>query len=355
MTTFVRSTVLLACSMLLGCATGSSAHAPRGKYDDPVARSELRERAIELLSDTAVNSPAPELRANAVEALSMAPARFETVAPSTLLDENLGVRAVTALAAGRIRQRTLMPAVEPLLNDESPIVRSSAIFAMRRFGAPTDPTPLATMLMTDPSPRNRAHAAMLLGDLGDPSARTMLREAAGAKLHRAPIPEVRLFQLQVAEALVKLGDEEQVQTIRAALYPAAPDEFEAAALGVQILGEVRDFGAIGQLVHLAEYRTPDGEEMPPEIRLGVAIALAKMGHREGSFVAGNYDQSPNPIVRAQAALAYGYTDGPKELERLEALLGDPEPAVRVSAAGAVIRYLARHGVDPAAQSPRNGG
>ena len=355
MTMLVRSTVLLAFLSLLGCATGSSGHGSRGKYDDPVARSELRERAIELLGDTAVNDPAPELRANAVEALSMAPSRFEGVAPAALLDENLGVRAVTALAAGRIRQRSLMPAVEPLLNDDSPIVRASAIFAMRRFGAPTDPTPLATMLMSDPSPRARAHAAMLLGDLGDPSARTMLREAAGARLHRAPLGEVRLLQLQIAEALVKLGDDAQVQSIRAALYPATPDEYEAAALAVQILGEVRDFGAIGQLVHLAEYRTPDGEAMPPEIRLGVAIALAKMGHREGAFVAAQHDQDPNPPIRAQAALVYGYTDGPKILERLEALLGDPEPVVRVAAGGAVIRYLARHGTDPAPETPRNGG
>ena len=105
---------------------------------------------------------------------------------------------------------------------------------------------------------------------------------------RASDTEIKLMQLQVSEALVKLGDDENVQSIRAALYPSRPEELEATALAVQILGQVRDKGSSGAMIHLAETKDAAGRPLPAEIRLGIAAALAKLGSPQGGFIADEF-------------------------------------------------------------------
>lgn len=62
---------------------------------------------------------------------------------------------------------------------------------------------------------------------------------------------MRLLQLQLAEAMVKLGEDDQIATIRAALYPSRPEDLEATALAVQIIGQVKDRGSIDELIYLS--------------------------------------------------------------------------------------------------------
>jgi len=333
--------VLVVAAALVGCNSQPKQPTSRDLMDDPIMRTELRERAIEMLTDLTQSEDA-QVRANAVEALKIVPARLQPVAAMALLDENLGVRAVGAMAVGDVELRDLMPAVEPLLDDPSPMVQVTAVYAMRRFGAQTDPTPIARMLLTDPSPRSRAQAAMILGRLGNTTALPMLREAASASMPMAPQGEINIMQLQIAEAMVNLGDERQVQSIRAALYPSSPLEYELAAFAIQILGEVNDAGSMEQLIHLATFTTSGGQQMPPEIRLEVAVALGKMGRRDGAFLAEQYYQDPNAAVRAQSASAFGYSDGPTNLERLNTLMSDSSPRVRIAAANGTIRYIDRN-------------
>lgn len=333
--------VLVVAAALVGCNSQPKQPTSRDLMDDPIMRTELRERAIEMLTDLTQSEDA-QVRANAVEALKIVPARLQPVAAMALLDENLGVRAVGAMAVGDVELRDLMPAVEPLLDDPSPMVQVTAVYAMRRFGAQTDPTPIARMLLTDPSPRSRAQAAMILGRLGNTTALPMLREAASASMPMAPQGEINIMQLQIAEAMVNLGDERQVQSIRAALYPSSPLEYELAAFAIQILGEVNDAGSMEQLIHLATFTTSGGQQMPPEIRLEVAVALGKMGRRDGAFLAEQYYQDPNGAVRAQSASAFGYSDGPTNLERLNTLMSDSSPRVRIAAANGTIRYIDRN-------------
>jgi HEAT repeat protein len=316
------------------------------RYSDPLLRSELRERAIADLIVLCTDAD-PQIRANAVEALIGAPARIEAVVTAALQDENVGVRTVGAMTAGRLRLAGTVPAIQPLLDDPSPFVRAAAIYGLRRCGGDDDPTPLATMLLSDPSMRVRAHAAVILGELGDPSAVGLLKQAAKDPMARADQAEARLLRLQIAEALVKLGVEDQVEPIRAALYPSRPEELEATALAVQIIGQVGDRAAAGQLISLARQRNEAGQAMPAEVRLGVAAALAKLGKPEGSFIAEEFKADRNPILRAQAAYVYGETGQLANLARLEALLGDPAPAVRVTAAGAVLRVTDRTGAGAA--------
>lgn len=301
-----------------------------------VDRSQLRERAIELLLQ-ASQAAEPQMRANAIEGLLLAPTRLDAAVAMGLKDENLGVRSVAAMAVGRARIASLSASCEPLLTDESPFVRISATYAQMRLSRPVDPGQLSSLLLSDPSPRVRAHAAYVLGELKNPSATGMLRQALLDKMSLAGAEEVRLMQLQIAEALVKLGDTAQVQTIRAALYPSRPEELEAAALAIQIIGEVKDRGAVDQLIYLDAYRDETGQRMPAEVRLALASALAKMGMKEGGFIATEFQASQIPAVRAQAASVFGETGQRENLAPVAILMDDPDGFVRVAAAAAVLK------------------
>ncbi|MCC6676397.1 MAG: HEAT repeat domain-containing protein [Phycisphaerales bacterium] len=287
------------------------------------------------------SAPDALLRANAVEAAGSSPVRLRGVIDRGLDDPNLGVRSVAAATAGRVKLKGAASRLHGLETDSSPYVRASAIGALARLGEAVDQSPLAEMLLGDPSPKIRSHAAFTLGEIGNRSALGLLKEAAGAKLERASTGEVKLMQLQIAEAMVKLGDEAQLQPIRAALYPSRPDELESAVLAVQILGQVRDKAAMGQLMHMASYRDQGGQPLPAEIRLAVCSALAKMGEKKGGFIADEFRASKSAALRAQAAAAYGDIGDGMSLARLKELLDDPDKLVRVAAAGGVLRAVGR--------------
>ncbi|TVQ63891.1 MAG: HEAT repeat domain-containing protein [Phycisphaerales bacterium] len=303
---------------------------------EAVARSRTHERAIEVLLDAA-QSPNAEIRANAVEALGASPSRLALIAGAALRDDSIGVRAVAAMAVGKAELREFADDVRPLTGDSSPFVQASAIGALSMLGESPDPTPLADMLLTAASTRVRAHAAFVLGEMGDRSAVRMLKEAARIRIPRSTAMEVRLFRLQVAEALVKLGDDDALQALRAALYPSRPEELEATALAVQILGTIGDRGAINELMLLSERRDEAGGGMPAEIRLAAAASIAQLGDRSGWFIAERHWKDASAGVRAQAAIVFGWTRGERNLQRLEAMLEDPDARVRVAAAAAVVR------------------
>lgn len=320
----------------------SNPAAPAGlqPITDSIAISALREQSIGVIEKESTGSD-PLLRANAVEAAGYSPARLRSVIDRGLDDPNLGVRSVAAGTAGRAKLKGVAQRLHGLESDSSPYVRASAIGALARMGEQVDQSPLAMMLLTDPSPKIRSHAAFTVGEIGNRSALGMLKEAAGAKMERASSGEVKLMQLQIAEAMVKLGDDAQLQPIRAALYPSRPDELEAAALAVQILGQVRDKAAMGQLMHMAGYRDQAGQPLPAEIRLAVSSALAKMGEKRGGFIADEFRTSSSAPLRAQAAATYGDIGNGESLARLKELLNDGDSLVRVAAAGAVLKSVGR--------------
>jgi HEAT repeat protein len=329
-------------------STGRQAKRPApGPIPDRVAISALRERALGILVEAA-SSPEGELRANAIEALTRAPSRLEPILAVALKDPTVGVRSVAAMAVGRAKMAKLVPAVQPLLNDASPYIRAAAVYAMRSNDPQFDPSGLAPILLNDPSPKVRSHVAFILGELGDSSASGMLRQAAKDGMARLPVTDaqVKLMRLQISEALIKLGDESQVEAVRAALYPSRPEELEAAALAVRIIGEVHDRGAIDQLIYLTEYKDDDKKPMPAEIRLAVAGSLARLGHTEGGFIADEYLTSTLPTVRAQAAYVFGETGRLENLNRLEGLLADSDPHVRVAAAAGVLKVADAAGSAP---------
>lgn len=299
----------------------------------PTEQRPLREEAIQRLM-AMTNSQNPQVRANAIEGLERLGSRAEPAVALALQDENPGVRSVAAIVVGRAGLPDLGPTLRTMLDDESEFVRASAAASLFMLRQRVDPSELSAMLLEGRNPRIRAHAAFLIGEMGDQSAIPMLRQAWATPIRSASEIERRLVRLQIAEALIKLGDEASIDAVRAALYPARPEELEATALAVQIIGEVRDRGSIDQLIHLS-----DGEGsrvMPAEVRLAVAGALAKMGLTQGGFIAAEYASNPSEAVRAQAAMVYGRTGRAEHLPRLRAMLDDPSELVRVAAAAGVV-------------------
>lgn len=341
--------------------SAADARQPKSRSGRPVdhsliEQSAMREHALKILTDGAV-AKEPLIRANSIEGLQAAPSRAEAPARAGLSDENPGVRFSAAMTVGILRLKDSAPFLEPLIDDRDPRVRCAAMYALTRLGKSVDLSPLARML-EDPDPRFRSEAARVLGELGNPSAMPMLRAAAAQSTRSSSssgsegrYQSERLFQLQVAEALATLGDEGAADSIRAALYPAAREGFESAALAAQILGNIKDTKAIGQLVDLIEQTvpgTPTFEDprkntfvQPPEIRLTAARSLAQMGYPGGMYVAQMYDNDPSPVVRSLTAFVFGEGVNPSDLRALEKLMADPSPIVRVAAAAATLHRLER--------------
>lgn len=346
---------------------GAPGAAPAGAQ--PVAvisEAQVREHALAILTEAA-SAGTPELRANAIEGLVPVPSRLEPVLPRALTDTSSGVRAVAAMAAGKAGVASAAEFIRPLLNDPSPLVRASAILGMTKLAmspagrrvnlqAP-DPSPLAGMLWSR-DPREVAQAAFVLGELGNTTALPMLKEARRQPMARTGTVQRRVTQLQIAEAMAKLGDDSVLGDIRAGLYPSSPDELEVAALAAQITGQVGDKQSILQLDYLAKPRPKDDAgAIPGEVRLAAAAAISKLGDPMGLPTADEYLLSPMPELRAAAAMVYGELGlrsfeiagaGPggsrgmvEVIPKLAGLLEDTEVRVRVSAAAAVLKITDR--------------
>jgi len=313
-------------------AAGATAQPPRV---DAVQASRIRERAIEILEQSAQSSD-PQVRANGVESAMIALTRLIILVETGLRDPNPGVRSVSAMVVGKAKLTNLAEKCRPMLADPVPQVRASAILALAVNKRAVNRTPLADMLLNDPSPWARRHAAFVLGEIGDRSASSLLRAAAHEGDSDLGAEQVRSYQLQIAEALIKLGDADARQAVRAALYPSRPEDLESAALAVQIIGQVKDRDAIDQLVYLSQYKNSAGQMYPAEVRLGIAQALSSMGIKGGAYIADEFKNSPMPALRAQAAFVYGYV-GKSQLKTLEAMMADPDPIVRIAAAASVLR------------------
>jgi HEAT repeat protein len=299
----------------------------------------LRAAAIDLLNQ-AMASPNPLVRANAIEALHAAPEWAEPAIRAGLVDDNRGVRFAAAMTIGRLHLQHLAHLLQPLLEDASESVRAAAIFGMKANGAAVDLSPLARLIQSH-SPEIRANTALVLGELGDPSAIELLRQVIGRSVELESPLRARIVDMQVAEAMALLGDTSQLEGIRAALF--APDEQgELTALAAQICGRLGDERVARTLYDLA---TREGRRRPPaEVRMAAAAALARiepaLAPRE---VAIEYASSEQDWLRAQAALTLGVMGEEGGLPALAALLGDGSPMVQVSAAAAILQIVPAEG------------
>ncbi len=300
-------------------------------------QSGTRQSAIEILKQAA-ESDNPLLRANAIESLHYAPEVLESVLQERLADENRGVRFIAVMSVGRFQLKELAPLVYPLRHDDAPSVRAAAIYALTRCGEEVDPTPLASMLLGD-VPEAKANAAIVLGELGDSSAIPLLRRAVGRGMSRVSEAQAKIIDLQIAEAMVKLGDDRELEAIRATLFAPA-EQGELIALACQMLGRLNDARAAPNLMDLAGRE--GRRELPAEVRMAATMALAELGADAPVTVPLRFASSRDFQQRAQAAVTLGAIQTSGSAQALRQLLTDSNPLVQICAAGGVLRQAATH-------------
>lgn len=340
---------LLTCVTLLGTAC-QTAPPP---LSQAAAHDLQHRRALDEVQQAAANAD-PQLRMRAIEAAQHLNDHAAPLVTPAVQDPHPAVRYAAWVTAGRLRLPQLeAPARAAMQNaDETDFVRAAAAFAADQISSPLDPDapppvvpaavdlgPVAGLLWSDRAGM-RANAAVLLGESGAPSARPMLHDAANRPTPRASRIDQTLLELQISEALVKLGDEDQLKALRLAAY-SKDDEVRVRA--VLMLGRLGDQTMEGALLGFLD-------QDPQELRLAAAHALGNMGWPDGLPIAMTGAVSNLERIRAQAALAVGRamlaipaSDSPRDTQAraaaytvLDRLLSDPAPSVRLSAAAAVL-------------------
>jgi HEAT repeat protein len=328
--TFPTAGRLLVMVLLLMCGTTNHAQSD----SPPPAPADPIQRATDILLEAAQSDRAL-LRMNAVEACKVVPDRALPLVQLGIDDPNPAVRFAALTTAGRLEFGSLGDRALAISADAAQpnYVRAAAAYAAHRCGLDADLSILARMLW-DPDPRQRSNAALLLGLAGSPSAIPLLAEASEDPMRRIDPLSRALVRLQIAEALLTLGHEDSLQVIRGAAYSSQP---EVQILAVLMLGRAGDRGMQGNLIQFLAKR-------PIELSLAAADGLANMGSLEGVPVMLAAAGLESPTVRSQAAFALGKATGDERVPPvLHGLLIDPDPAVRLSAAAAVLEADARAG------------
>jgi HEAT repeat protein len=247
-------------------------------------------------------------------------------------DENRGVRFVAAMMIGEESLCNISILLEPLLLDVSESVQLAAMFSLHKCGERVDLNPISMMLQSD-NAELRGNAAMIIGQLGNPSAIMVIREALNTTPNSITPIRRRLINLQMAESLILLGERKELEVIRAAVFSSI-QESEVTALACQIAGNLRDVEVISTL----ESITVTPERYPDEIRLVAATSLAQISpSRMPLDVVLRFSSSDSPTIRSQCATALGVQGDSVSLGPLALMLKDIDPLVQISAAGAVLR------------------
>ena len=285
----------------------------------------LHPRAITQLLESA-RSKNPFIRANALEVAEHLPGRVVPLVHLGLEDEEPVVRFTALVVVGRLELKEVAALARGLLDDDDASVRAGAMFALRQCGMEVDITPMARMLASK-DPQVRSNAAMLLGRMGDASAVPLLKSMAKAPLPRASAVRTALVRIQVAEAILNLGDDSALDAIRAGAYSVYD---EIRILAVSIMGQQGDqrmAEAIRGLLH----------SQPIQIQVAAAASLAVLGQPVGFEVLLAAAESERSTVRSQAAMSLaGYRHERGALQVVAKLLDDQEEQVRLAAAATVL-------------------
>ena len=295
-----------------------------------------------------------------------------------------GVRRRAALAAGRIGDPALVPALVALMNDQEPEVRQMAAFALGLVGDKGAVDRLAAAL-SDSVPLVRGRAAEALGRIGDARAasdvaRFVLRatpKAEGAITVRGDDPgspadpwvELRLGLLALAglkdgaaaeSVLLARGRPRfdwwvstwvamrlESSRLRPVLVAALrSDDALSRALGARGLGALGDASALDALTALVG--DPDETVAFEALR-----ALGRIGDERGRAPAAAALGSPSDVVRREALRTLAALSPDRRLRsRIVPLAGDPSPWIRAAALSALARTdrddfaLILSGMDP---------
>ncbi len=329
--------VALGGCLLAGCAPGN-------RYDDPVARQALRERATECLKRGARYDYLPSVRCQAIESL-------QDVAPEVglpwirhgLTDRHPAVRFAACMALGSLQHADSRECVVKLLQDPDDSVRAAAIFVLHRLGDTSHTALLAAYLKEHEDLAVRRNAALILGRLGEDGAIPLL---AGMVNHADDG-----LHAQALESLALLGNEQAAQQLT---FVANSGNGAEEVFAINALAMTRNPRFKGTF----EYKLKRGDFR--ETKLAAARALGEVGVATGPGDALDealdgirfnrpqrgieHDPPENQVLRIKqmAAAALGAIGDPRALPPLADILEeDADPRVQVAAARAVLRIIER--------------
>ncbi|MCD4699751.1 MAG: HEAT repeat domain-containing protein, partial [Phycisphaerae bacterium] len=188
----------------------------------------------------------------------------------------------------------------------------------------------------------RATAAMVMGRMGEPSAKAPLKS-----LQRRDHDPV--VQLQVVEALAQLGDERSLVLLEAF---TKSQYMEDRIIAVQSLGRLANARSVFVLRQLLKDTNQE-----PAVRVAIVGSLARRGEQVGTEfpleavvdpegVLRNFrgkDVRIRPMeitgLRVIAILALEYVPDPSVADTLTPFLRSPDGAVRVAAGKTLLRLL----------------
>jgi cyclophilin family peptidyl-prolyl cis-trans isomerase/HEAT repeat protein len=279
-----------------------------------------------------------------------------------LSDPDRGVRRRAALAAGRIGDKTLVPALVERMNDPETEVRQMSAFALGLIGDKAGSERLLAALK-DPEPLVRGRAAEALGLLGEARAapevarvlleslpqdatKVTLKDDPGSPADPYLLPRLALFSLArlkdraAAESALLAGGKSRFDWW-AATYTAMrvespslkPVLLEAAtsgdplsrALAARGLGALKDSSLVPQLAPLVK-------DQDPGVVVNALRALAALGDAQAIGAVSPALSSSNPSVLEEAldALA-ALPAAPRLRAAIVALVGHEDPGVRAAA------------------------
>lgn len=318
---------------LFGCDASPKSESNYSSVSGSVSEP-LHVRALTILRQ-GTRSDQALIRANSIEMMESETEPLRDAIRRGLVDRNEGVRFVSAMALGKRRLCGSSRLVRPLLDDPSASVRAAAIYALVVCGEEdVDQTPLAGMVLSQ-NRVTRANAALVLSEIGNPTATVLLREAMKRPLTGDDAEVIRTSELGIAEALVRLGDHRQLEMIRAAFFAPA-SQGELTALASQMAGRLNDRTLVPAMGALAMASGP--RQAGPELRLIAAEALGRIDSEMAMpGLAAEFRNNPMPEVRMQAALVLGWDRSSLGIRTLEQMIEDPSERVRIAVAGAVLR------------------
>jgi HEAT repeat protein len=292
----------------------------------------------------AADDPSPQVRTNAIEALAATEgAAAGAIFAQSLKDSHAPVQDAALMAIGDVRYVPAKPLLTELAkaNELPPKLLIALAYALHRLGDDAYMKQLGRLLY-DTDPWVRAKVAMVMGKMGEPSARGPLQTIQ--RDDRDPV-----VQLQVVEALARLGDERCMSLLEAF---TKSQYIEDRIIAVQAMGYLNTQRSVyvlrGVLGHV---------QQDPVVRVAAAASLGRLNRAEGYELAAQAAADPRAalqryrgssvevtreeVVNLQtiAALALGQMGNPAAVGVLHPLLRSPEGAVRVAAGQAILQLL----------------
>jgi len=327
---FGMTALSLAMLPMLGCEQPKQS---LWSLSPPSAGGDSLSQAGQIVLD-GLADPNPQIRANAVEVVATTrQVRFMPRVQKLLRDETVPVKFVAIMAVGDLEYAMAKNDVAQFVNDPNPNIRMAAAYAMMKLGD-TQFYKVFRDQVTSEDQTVRANAVLLLGKSGQKDAIRFLYWTL-----RRPDSADKVV-LQALESIAMQHDEQIYPVLWSRLISAYADD---RLLGIRAMGALGTEQAKNAIITMLD-------DNVIEVRLAAAEQLGKLGEPIGeaqvaeifekNLLAG-MDTESQLRVKVLSALAIGEIGSESLAKHLPQLLQDPSKPVRLAAAKAVLRQMAK--------------